>query len=70
MYVIRAPSSINFFWNIIKGFMEENTLHKIGISKTIDLSRLLPHCNIEQIEAKFGGSAENVVHYWPPYCPS
>ena len=47
MYVINTPNSIFVPWNIIKGFLDENTIKKIIFSKTNCSDTLLNHTNIE-----------------------
>ncbi len=65
MYIIQAPTSINFLWGMIKGFLEENTQRKIQIIKQIIPENLMKHANKEQIEIKYGGFSKNInnIHW-------
>lgn len=65
MYIVQAPTSINFMWSMIKGFLEENTQRKIQIIKSIIAENLFKHTNREQIENKYGGISKNIEgNYW------
>lgn len=65
MYIIQAPSSVNFMWGMVKGFLEENTQRKIQILKTKIPENLFTHTNKEQIEKKYGGTANDLSsNYW------
>ena len=65
MYIVQAPTSINFMWGMIKGFLEENTQRKIQIIKQIIPENLFKHTNKEQIERKYGGSSTDIQQqYW------
>lgn len=65
MYIVQAPTSINFMWSMIKGFLEENTQRKIQIIKSIVPENLFKHTNREQIESKYGGVSKNIEgNYW------
>lgn len=65
MYIVQAPTSINFMWGMIKGFLEENTQRKIQIIKQIIPENLFKHANREQVEKKYGGSAIDIQkEYW------
>lgn len=60
MYIVRAPSSINFMWGMIKGFLEENTQRKIQIVKEVVPANLFTHTNKEQVETRYGGLSANI----------
>ena len=65
MYIVQAPSAINFMWGMMKGFLEENTQRKIQIMKHIVPENLFKHTNKEQIEVKYGGfSPTKTSNYW------
>jgi len=65
MYIVQAPTSINFMWGMIKGFMEETTQRKIQIMKTIVPENLFKHTNKEQIENKYGGLSKDIQQdFW------
>jgi len=64
MYIVNAPSSIYIPWQMAKKFMEESTAKKMQFIKKQIPEGLREHAHIEQIEAKYGGSANNISQYW------
>ena len=70
LYLINAPSMISIPWKVCKGFLDESTVKKIHIQSDKDMSKLFTHTNKSQVESRFGGTAPNVIHFWPPKCPS
>lgn len=45
MYIINAPSSINFLWNIAKTVIPKDTQTKIQITKDHKLTELHSYCH-------------------------
>jgi len=70
MYIVNAPSSIYIPWQMAKKFMEESTAKKMQFIKKQVPEGLKEHAHTEQIEVKYGGSADNVTQFWPPKFPS
>jgi len=53
-------------WNIIKGMLDPNTMKKIRMIGS-DKSEIFDVINKNQIEKRFGGTAENVEKYFFPH---
>lgn len=68
-YVVNAPSSLYFFWSIIKKFIEEHTIKKIRILKESIPVEIFSHFAKNQVEIKYGGSSPNLTSFWPPCFP-
>ncbi|CAG9309942.1 unnamed protein product [Blepharisma stoltei] len=68
-YVINVPSGINFLWKCIKPFMDKVTVKKIKLTSDNAPKELFTHCNRNQVEQKYGGTAPNLTNYWPPMIP-
>ncbi|CAG9331477.1 unnamed protein product [Blepharisma stoltei] len=68
-YVVNAPSSLTFVWNIVKGFIESHTVKKIRINKKSNPPELKEHIAPNQLEEKYGGKLPNATVFWPPTLP-
>ncbi|OMJ72001.1 hypothetical protein SteCoe_29678 [Stentor coeruleus] len=68
-YIVNAPSSLYFFWSIIKKFIEEHTIKKIRILKESTPVEISSHFAKTQVEIKYGGSSPNLTSFWPPCFP-
>mmetsp|Transcript_8420 Transcript_8420/g.8334 ORF Transcript_8420/g.8334 Transcript_8420/m.8334 type:complete len:392 (+) Transcript_8420:226-1401(+) len=68
-YVINVPSGIYFLWKCIKPFMDKVTVKKIKLTNDSAPKELFNHCNRNQVEQKYGGTAPNLTNYWPPVVP-
>jgi hypothetical protein len=70
MYLINASNAVYVPWQIAKKLLDGDTVEKVQFYKTQKPANLLLHANPSQIEERFGGSAPNATHYWPPIIPS
>jgi hypothetical protein len=68
-YVVNSPRSISFIWGMIKPFIDKMTVKKISFHRESSPQPLFTHCNHSQVERKYGGSAPDVTHFWPPTVP-
>ena len=70
-YVVNAPRTLKFIWNIVKGFVETHTVNKIRILREGQPKEMKQHFALSQIEKKYGGTAEDLIDtFWPPTLPS
>jgi hypothetical protein len=60
----------NVVWSTIKGFLEEHTKRKIQITNQSTIEELLALFAPNQLEIRYGGTAQNVEgKFWPPIMP-
>eukprot|EP00357_Protocruzia_adherens_P002175 CAMPEP_0114984454 /NCGR_PEP_ID=MMETSP0216-20121206/7285_1 /TAXON_ID=223996 /ORGANISM="Protocruzia adherens, Strain Boccale" /LENGTH=561 /DNA_ID=CAMNT_0002346591 /DNA_START=167 /DNA_END=1852 /DNA_ORIENTATION=+ len=64
-YGVNVPSFVHKLWSLAKLFLDELTIMKVKMFKGGCEEELFKHCNREQVEEKFGGSAPNVSQFWP-----
>jgi len=65
MYILNASPGIYIPWQIIKKFLDGDTVDKVQFYRNLVPDNLFTHTNREQIEEQFGGSAPNCTeHYW------
>jgi len=70
MYIVNAPTSVYIPWQMVKKFLQEATVQKIQFLNKQIPAALATHANSEQVEQKYGGTAPNLVKFWPPIIPS
>jgi len=70
MYIVNAPSSVYLPWQMVKKFLQEATVKKIQFCKQQVPDPLFQHTHRDQIEKKYGGTAPDLVKFWPPQVPS
>ena len=68
-YILNPPKSVFFIWSCIKPFMDDVLIEKMKIINKGFSAELLTHANSLQVEARFGGKAKNLEHFWPPFVP-
>lgn len=69
-YFINPPSSIYYLWKLFRPFLDKVTQTKVCIVKDGVPPELLNLFHPDQLERRYGGTAENVTQYWPPVFPS
>ncbi|CAG9329248.1 unnamed protein product [Blepharisma stoltei] len=69
-YIVNPPSTAVFMWGLVKPFLDEGTIQKVNLLNDSIPRPLLTHCNPNQIEQKYGGTAPNLTQFWPPTFPS
>lgn len=69
-YIVNAPRTLKFMWNIIKKFIEPHTVNKIRILRESNPVEMKNHFNSKQYEEKYGGAAPNATVFWPPILPT
>lgn len=70
--MLNAPTSFSVIWKLVSVFLDASTARKVQVTSggTVpdDIKALVFE---QQLEAKFGGQAENrESDYWPPKLPS
>ena len=65
LYIVNTAKSFKYPWSILKVFVQKNTLKKIKFyNKNVPLN-LIKHANLNQMEKKYGGKAENIEeNFW------
>lgn len=60
-YIVNTPGTISIPWNIVKGFLEQNTIDKISFYDTsiptLKNRSIFDHVNKSQLEKRYGGTA-------------
>lgn len=69
-YILNPPKTVYFIWSCIKPFMDDVLIEKMKIINKGFSAELLTHANPLQVEARFGGKAENLERFWPPFVPN
>jgi hypothetical protein len=69
-YYFNVTFGLRAIWALISPFMDKFIKHKMVLRKDSIDPGLLAMAHPSQIEEKYGGEAENVTQFWPPYCPS
>ncbi|CAD8172017.1 unnamed protein product [Paramecium octaurelia] len=67
MFVLNPSSGINFLWQQIKAFLDEETINKISFLSSKEIKQLKEFIEPNQLEEKFGGTHPNLTKFWPPY---
>ncbi len=65
-YIVNAPWTFSAVWIAVKNFIEESTASKISVVSGSTDPKMKTHINLEQLEQKYGGEADNVTDFWPP----
>lgn len=68
-YVFNSPRTISFIWGMIKPFLDKQTVKKVSFHRDSTAAQLFTHFNQGQVERKYGGSAPDLTHFWPPTVP-
>jgi hypothetical protein len=66
MYLMNISFFVKALWNMIKGMLDPNTERKIKMLGN-DKSLMFEFINKNQVEKKFGGTAQNVENYFFPH---
>lgn len=73
---LRFQSNLNVnwklrtLWMIVKNFIDARVRNKMELIGGTKSKKLLELAHESQVEEKYGGTAPDVIKYWPPYCPS
>lgn len=67
--MINSPKSIHLIFSCLKPFLDPATIDKINIIKGNIATNVISHFDLDQIEQKYGGTAQNLTEFWPPVFP-
>ncbi|OMJ94161.1 hypothetical protein SteCoe_2641 [Stentor coeruleus] len=68
-FVLNPPGSIYYMWTCVKRFIDKATQDKVVFENKGYSETMLNICDLDQIEKRFGGKAQNTTVYWPPNFP-
>jgi len=66
MYLVNASPGVYVPWQLVKKFLDGDTVEKVQFYKSQKPKNLFTHANRDQVEQQFGGNAPNLTQYWPP----
>jgi len=66
MYLVNASPGVYVPWQLVKKFLDGDTVEKVQFYKSQKPKNLFTHANRDQVEQQFGGTAPNLTQYWPP----
>jgi len=69
-YIFNVTWGIRTIYSLLSPFLDQKVKEKFVMKKGEYDESLFELAHPSQIEQKYGGEAENVTQYWPPYCPS
>ena len=69
-FYFNTTFGIRAIWALISPFIDKVIKHKMVIKGGAYDAQLLELAHPSQVEQKYGGEAEDVTEFWPPYCPS
>ncbi len=62
---------LNILWKVVKGFLDETSVKKVKFLKKGEFKDLFEYINEDQIEKKYGGTADDISgNFFPPVFPS
>lgn len=67
--MINVPNTIYFIYSCLKPFLDEITIDKITIEKGNIPTKIISFFNPYQVEKRYGGKAEDLEVFWPPFFP-
>jgi hypothetical protein len=68
-YVLNSPRSVSWIWGMIKPFLDKQTIKKVSFTRDGVDPNMFTHVNPGQVERKYGGTAPDIMTYWPPTMP-
>ena len=69
-YLLNSSFGVRWMWNIVKIFVDNVSKSKIVVEGSNTHQSLQEGVHPKQLQNKFGGEAENITIFWPPYSPS
>lgn len=69
IYILNAPMTITVLWQAVRFLLDETTSRKVQIINNNSCPDLVRLTAPNQLEEKFGGTAENKTSFWPPSLP-
>lgn len=69
MFILNTTFSINLAWKVIESFMAGHMKNKMLMTDKHTSPELVNGFHPSQLEKKFGGQADDLTEFWPPYVP-
>ena len=66
-YMVNVSTTVKMIWWWVRQFVDTVTKEKIVMSGKNTNEHLLANVHPKQLEKKYGGEADDVTEYWPPY---
>ncbi|EAS02076.2 CRAL TRIO domain protein (macronuclear) [Tetrahymena thermophila SB210] len=66
MYILNPSFMLNTSWNIIKGFIDPESVEKIQFLKPKDYKEMQKRIPIKFLQKKYCGEHPDVTQFWPP----
>jgi hypothetical protein len=66
LFLLNPSWSLDKAWKMISAMMDPETSQKINFLQKKAFNKLLDQIPVDQLEVKYGGTAPNVTHFWPP----
>lgn len=70
MFLLNAGTAVSMMWAIVKMFVHHTTKKKMIFSSKSTEAELQQSCHPSQLQKKYGGEAEDITVFWPPYSAS
>lgn len=70
MFLLNSGTAVMMMWSVVKIFVHPSTRGKLNFSKTGTDENLQKMCHPSQLQEKYGGEAEDLTVFWPPYIAS
>ncbi|CAI2369390.1 unnamed protein product [Moneuplotes crassus] len=70
MFLLHVTWGIRTIYSIVSPFLEKRTKEKIIMNKGGYNEEILELAHPSQLEEKYGGEAENLTEFWPPFAIS
>ena len=67
MFILNAGVAVSMMWSIVKIFVHHTTKSKLIFNKQSTDPKLQEMVHPSQLQQQYGGEAEDVTVFWPPY---
>jgi len=68
-FMLNGGFAVKMMWNIFKIFVDPVTKSKLTIESGNTCNVLKQLIHPKQLQKKYGGQAEDITVFWPPYLP-
>jgi hypothetical protein len=69
IFIVGASRFFTVAWSGIRKLLEEGQRQKIVMTNGYIIPELLEICDPDQLPEKYGGTAKQPNHFWPPTMP-
>ncbi|KAM3145533.1 hypothetical protein pb186bvf_002307 [Paramecium bursaria] len=67
MFILNPSTTLNFLWNVVKGWLDDETKQKINFITKKQINILQEQVDKNQLETQYGGTVPTQKIFWPPY---